>query len=325
MVAILYDTCHTAHMSETTYKKKLSLTGVAAQIVTIGLLFVFWRLGQKWVVIPAALILIFLLYFLPKVITRVEAKFHKKALMLLSTGKASEVPAYASRQLLLSLFGASAPIDAKLGLAYAQIGFYEGALECLNHAIPYAPAIELPALQAAYVKSLFVTGDPARAEAEGRQMLQKGSARIPEVLVIIARARISQGKMGPETMAFIDEAEKLSTDGDVLMMIRLTRIELQLIHGKKSDELPGDADSSQPFLRVWIQLVRGKLREKRGNPGDALKAYAKAIKFGKDDRCWFAELARGRLESLSKGIVPEDNDTNSQLDDAVRRKKKRRR
>lgn len=307
------------------YKKKMSLTGVAAQIITIGLLFIFWRLGQKWVVVPAALVLIFLFFFLPRVISRMEEKFHRKSLMLLATGKASEVPAYASRQILLSLFGASAPIDAKLGLAFSQMGEYEAALECLNQAIPFAPPSEMPALQAAYIKSLFVTGDPARAEAEGRQMLDKGGARLPEVLVIIARARLSLGKTGPETMSYIEEAESLSTSGDIALMVLLCRIELQLVHGKKADDLPGDIDSAQPYLRVWIHLVRGKLREQRGKFKDALQSYAKAAELGKEDRCWFAELARTRLEALTKNNHTADTVQGQDLDDAVRRKKKRRR
>lgn len=317
-------------MTDITYKKKMSLTGVAAQIVTIGLLFVFWRLGQKWVVIPAALVLVFLFFFLPKVINALEVKFHKKALFLLATGKAHEVPAFARKQLLLSLFGASAPIDAKLGLAYSQIGEYEGALDCLQAAIPFAPRAELPALQVAYIKSLFVTGDPARAQAEAKHMLDGGGARLPEVLVMMARSAMALGKNGPPTAKLLDEATQVSTGGDVALMICLTQIELQLIYGRKPDELAADADSTQRFIRVWIQLVRGKIRESK-HVDKALSAYAKAVKEGREDRCWFAELARGRIEELSKRRDDSGQNVDALLnghtsqDEVIRRKKKRRR
>ena len=324
-------------MTDTNYKKKMSLTGVVAQLVTIGLLFVFWRLGQKWVVVPAAAILIFLFFFLPRAIARMEQRFHKKALMMLATGKAADIPAFASRQVLLSLFGASAPVDAKLGLALTQLGRFEEAIDCLAHAIPFAPAGELPALQVAYIKSLLVTGDAARAEAEGRAILRQGGVRLPEILILTVRARLGLGKTGPETAELLEEAEAQSAGGDVELMRRLTRIEYRLAHGRKPGELDADADSAQLFLRVWIHLVRGKLREHRGKHKEAMASYAKAAKIGNEDRCWFADMARHRFEVLSsksEATAPGDNtqDTpevvpveETALDDVARRKRRRRR
>ncbi|MBN2527460.1 MAG: tetratricopeptide repeat protein [Deltaproteobacteria bacterium] len=321
-------------MTENRYKKKMSLTGVVAQLVTIGLLFVFWRLGQKWVIVPAAALLVFLLVFLPKVIGKLEERFHKKALLLLATGKAADVTSLASRQVLLSLFGASAPIDAKLGLALSQLGRFEEAIDCLGNAIPYAPQSELPALQTAHVKALLVTGDTARAEAEGRQMLKEG-VRLPEVMVLVARARLGLGKGGPDTLALLEEAAAHSSGGDVALMLRLTKIETQLAYGKKPEELKSDADSSQPFLRAWLHLVRGKLREHRGKIDDALTSYAKAVKEGKEERCWFTEIARERFEMLSKkgshvaskmtSESPVSIDDATAMDDVARRKRRKRR
>ncbi|MBN2716279.1 MAG: hypothetical protein JXX14_10520 [Deltaproteobacteria bacterium] len=329
-------------MIDTNYKKKMSLTGLVAQLVTIGLLFIFWRLGQKWVVIPAAAILIFLFFFLPKAIGKLEQRFHKKALMMLSTGKAADVPPYAARQVLLSLFGASAPVDAKLGLALVQLGRFDEAVDCLAHAIPFAPTAELPGLQSAYVKSLLITGDAARAEAEGRSILKNGSVRLPEVLILTARARLGLEKTGPETAALLEEAESHVTSGDVELMRLLTQIEFQLVHRRKPSDLPNDADSTQPFMRVWIHLVRGKLREHRGKIKEALASYSKAVQQGKEERCWFADMARRRIEQLSaKADTSTDNadipshDTPSSasaasgedaaLDDVARRKRRRRR
>jgi tetratricopeptide (TPR) repeat protein len=313
----------------------MSLAGGVAQVVTIGLLFVFWRLGQKWVVVPAVAAMIFLFFFLPRVIARLEQRFHKKALMMLATGKAAEVPSYASRQVLLSLFGASAPVDAKLGLALTQLGRFEEAIECLSNAIPFAPRTELPALQAAYVKSLLVTGDVAAAETVGMQMLKHGVTRLPEVLVMVARAKLAQGKTGPETGALLEEAATMDSGGDTAMMCQLTQIELQLAHRRKPVELSGEADSTQPFVNVWIHLVRGLLREQRGKIPEALSSYGKAIRKGKEDRCIFAELARNRFESLSKkhnlvktqSVEPNissPSDANA-LDDVSRRKRRKRR
>ena len=161
------------------------------------------------------------------------------------------------------------------------------------------------------------------------------------MLILTARARLGLGKTGPETNELIEEAATQSASGDIDLMLKLTQIELNLSHGRKPDELDNDADSTQPFLRAWIHLVRGQLRENRGKTKDAMASYAQAIKIGKDERCWFADMARKRLELLSASAKPnnvsprasraaqQDDDSNAaentSLDDVSRRKRKRRR
>ncbi len=92
--------------------------------------------------------------------------------------------------------------------------------------------------------------------------------------------------------------------------------------------MPDGADSTQRFIRTWIHLVRGLLREKRGDPRAAARSYAKAVREGKEDRCWFANAAHGRIEHLERtaGPIGEDEpETTGDIDPAMRRKKKKRR
>jgi tetratricopeptide (TPR) repeat protein len=314
------------HKAETDWGRfQLTAGKVVAPLVTVALLIVFWRLNQKWIIAPAAVFLLFYYLFLPRLVRARARRFHRDALRLLTSGKAAEVPGLAKRNLLLQLFGPSAPIDAKLGLAYAQLGEWASALPCLDNATPDAPPAEKPALRSALIKALVATGDPARAEAEALALVQSGT-RLPETLALAARARIGLGKVDHRTTALLDEAASLDPPDDVRLMIDLTRIEAGLATGRKTDDIPEGADSEQRLLRVWIQLVRGRLREKRGNAEGAVESYARAVKEGKPERCWFADLAHERLERLGRLVEQAGTaDTESTRDSAVRRKRKKRR
>ncbi|MBN2803508.1 MAG: hypothetical protein JXR91_10460 [Deltaproteobacteria bacterium] len=291
------------------YKKKLSFSNVTAQIITIGLLFLFWQMGQKWVVVPASIILIFLLFFMPKIVARSEIRFHKKALKLLSTGKAAEVLGLARKQIILSVFGDSAPVDAKMGLAYAQIGNFYEASQYLENAIASAPQSELIVLKTAYIKSLFVTGEPAKAEKESKSIMDSFGIRLPEILIIRARARLASGRRDEETKGFLDEAAQMSMSKDEELMLKLTQIEFNMSIGKKAEDVPFDADSTQLFLRVWKNMVLGIQRERKGDIEKALSAYVKAEKEGRDERCWFADIAHMRIEAISAKNAQNNNNS----------------
>jgi len=241
--------------------------------------------------------------------------------MLLTTGKAREVPALVKRSIVLQLFAPRAPIDAKLGLAYIQCDAYDLALSCFESAIPEASPSERPALQAGLVKALFVTGDLARAEAEGRALLDKVT-RLPEVLAIVARARVGLGKTGDETRKLLDEAAELSRTDDISLMVSLTRIEAALASGRKPGKLPEGADSKQQFLRAWIHLVRGLLRRERNDGDKAKKSFEKASELLPNS--FVFAVAREALEEMGS-TGPAKETAAPGRDPAVRRKHKRRR
>lgn len=303
---------------------QLTAGKIVAPLVTVALLIVFWRLDQKWIIAPAAVFLLFYYLLLPRLVRARARRFHHDALRLLALGKATEVPALARRNLLLQLFGPGAPIDAKLGLAYAQTGDWAAAATHLDNAVDDAPPSERPALRAALVKALLVTGDPARAEAEAVALLDSGM-RLSETLALAARARVGLKKVDDETARLLDEAGRLDPPADVRLMIALTRIEAALATGRKADDLPEGADSEQRFVRVWVHLVRGKLREQRGNREGAVESFARAVKEGMPERCWFADLAHAELERLGHSLEAPPAGTPGGRDPAVERKRKKRR
>ena len=306
-------------------KVRISTGGIISPLIILALLIVFWRLGQKWIVAPVIVFLLFYYLVLPKIVRSKAKKFHREALQLLATGKSAAVPDLAKKQLLLQLFGPTGPIDAKLGLAYSQIGDHEQAVNCLLNALPGAPESERPALQAALTKALFVSGDLARAQAEGRALLRSG-LELPEIMVLVARSRVGLNKVDTDTFDYLDRAESSSPSDDVQLMIDLTRIEAALATGRKPRDVPDGADSTQQFMRVWIHLVRGFLREKRGDPEAATRSYAKAVREGKEERCWFANVAHGRIEHLGRTAgLTDELISDSEIDPAMRRKKKKRR
>jgi tetratricopeptide (TPR) repeat protein len=246
---------------------------------------------------PIIAFLIFYYFVIPRLVASKTAWFHKEALKLLSTGRASEIPGLVRRRIVLQLFGPRGPLDAKLGLAHAALGDYARAGPCFERAIPWASSEEKVALQIGLTKALFVNGELARAEAEGRVVLDRGT-RLPELLVVVARSRVGLGKNDDMTKNLLDEAERLSPNSDVKLMIELTRIESALATGRTPRQMPPNADSSQRFLRAWIQMVRGKLREYRQDAETAAASYSGALQTG---GCGFVLAeARKHLEDLGR-------------------------
>jgi hypothetical protein len=106
-------------------------------------------------------------------------------------------------------------------------------------------------------------------------------------------------------------------------MILLTRIEAALAAGRKPPELPDSSDSSRKLLRSWIHLVRGLLRENRGDTQKAKQSFEKAAAILPSTFIFAA--ATIRLEALSKDAATDMGASHDNVDAALRRKKKKRR
>jgi tetratricopeptide (TPR) repeat protein len=276
---------------------QFSIGKAAVSLVFLGALFACWRSGLKWVAAP--IVALFVLYYLlmPKIVASRLQRFRKEALKLFAEGRAGEIPGLAKRNFTIRMFGPSGPLDAKLALAYVAQGDYPKALPCFENAMLSAPPQEKAALQIGLAKSLFVTGDLARAEELGRSALDAG-IKLPELLAVVARSRVGLGKNDDATRELLNEAERLSPNGDERMMIELTRIETAIATGRSPKQMPENADSSQRFLRSWIHLVRGKLRERRNDIEEAEASYKNAAQTG---GCGFAVAeARECLEKLER-------------------------
>ncbi|MCP4606858.1 MAG: hypothetical protein GY847_41180 [Proteobacteria bacterium] len=290
-------------------------------LVSIVFLFVCWRLGLKWLTVPIILFLIFYYFIGPKLIRVRTEQFHKEALKLLTTDRATEVVRLVRRSILLQLLGPRGPLDAKLGLAYTASGDFVKAVPCLESAIPTAATEEKTALQIGLVKALFVSGELARAEVQGRTVLDKG-IELPELLATVARCRVGLGKNDDMTRDFLNKAEHLSPSPDVQTMIDLTRIEMALATGRKPGQIPQEADSSQKFVRAWIHLVRGLLRDHRGDSDAANESYSHAVQISGGG--FVAAVAREHQTGRESDVNQVADDT-IRRDPAIRRKKRKRR
>jgi hypothetical protein len=165
--------------------------------------------------------LLLLYYFvLPKLVENRLKRFRRDALQLFTSNRAREVPGLVRRNIVLQLFGPRGPLDAQLGLAYVYCGEFARAVPCLESAVRRARSEEKITLQVGLTKALFMTGDLQRAESAGRAVLDHGT-RLPELLAIVARARIGLGKIDQQTTAYLDEAATLSPSHDVSAMIDL--------------------------------------------------------------------------------------------------------
>lgn len=306
---------------QTQRKARISPAKIVIPLVTLGILFILWRYHIKWPTVPIIAFLIAFYFILPKLVRRRLDKFNRKAILLLTGGKAAEVRKLVTRSIFLQLFGPSGPLEAKLGLAYAQCGEHEQAVGCFENAIPGASPSERPALQAGLVKSLFVIGDLARAEAEGYSVLRL--TRLPETLAIVARARVGLGKNDDETRRLLDEAETLNPSPDIALMIALTRIESALESGRKPGDIPQSADSGQPFVRAWIHLVRGRLREHRGDTEKSRKSFMKA--FDLMPRGFVGNEAEKHIERFLPKGEKSDDAPSAGRDPAIKRKRRKRR
>jgi hypothetical protein len=100
-------------------------------------------------------------------------------------------------------------------------------------------------------------------------------------------------------------------------MIDLARIEMNLLTGRKPGDLPENADSPQRFVRAWIHVVRGLLREHRGDEEGAKKSYSKAIK-GDSHQGFVSATARRYLDPKKQPVRDQPD-----RDPAVERKKRK--
>lgn len=278
--------------------KRIMVRGLIAPVVSLAALFAAWRLGCKWLMVPIAALVIVYYFFLPRLVRSREARFHKQALRLLATGKATAVPELARRQIVLQLFGSSGPIDAVLGLAYAQTERWASAAAHLGPALAAATGPDQAMLGANLTKALFATGELERAKDEGMRLIESG-LKLPETLVLVARAFVGLGRVNDLVESLLDEAESLSPSEDVRTMIELTRIEARLATGRKLPSLDENADSGQRFVRAWIHFVRGRLREHRGDRDGAAASYGKAEREAGEDVPVFSSLAHARLGVLA--------------------------
>src|SRR4030042_851550 len=112
-------------------------------------------------------------------------------------------------------------------------------------------------LGANLTRALFAIGELDRAKDEGMRLIETG-LRLPETLVLVARAFVGLGRANDLAESLLDEAESLSPSEDVRTMIELTRIEARLATGRRVPPLAENADSGQRFGRAWIHFVRGR-------------------------------------------------------------------
>jgi hypothetical protein len=282
--------------------RRLTTWGIILPVASLAALLAAWHFDHLGLMIPIAVAAILAYALLPRLVRAREARFQKEALRLLATGRAAAVPELARRQLVLQLFGASGPVDAVLGLAHAQAERWPDAAAHLEPAVAAAAPAELPALRANLTKALFAIGDLARAREEGTALLETGP-RLPETLALVARAAVGLGAADARVAALLDEAEAGAPSADVRTMIALTRVEAQLVAGRRAPELPESADSGQRLVRAWIHFARGRLRERRGDADGAAASYAKSAREAGEDVPLFAALAHARLGALA-GAAP---------------------
>lgn len=285
----------------------------------------FWRMGRWWIVVPVVGFLAFYYMVFPRLVRFFEDRFDRNALVMLTTGRAAEIPGLCRKNIFLQLFGKRNRLDAKLGLAYAQTGDFTLAIPCFQHALTVVPEEELPVIQSGLAKALMVHGDFPRAEIQGMRVLDWG-IRLPELMVVVARCRVGLGRIDQGTEKLLAEAEHLSPNEDVALMIALTRIEAALATGRKPGLIPEGADSPQRFLRAWIHMVRGLLRERAGKGEEAAKSFSMAL--GLCDERFIAQIVSNRtaLRSNTESEEPLDSVSGGgSVDPAIRRKKRKRR
>lgn len=304
-------------------RRKTPLTRFFLPLISIGILVYLWRYNLKWGTIPVVVFVIFYYWLLPKVSRSMTLRFNRKAILLLTRGKAAEVPNLVRRNFLFQLIAPKGVLDAKLALAYLECEQFPLALRCFEASVPYADGAERPALLHGLVKALFATGDFAKAEIEAKEVM-RNITKLPELLAIAARCRVGLGKVDDETRRLLDEADALSPSEDVRLMTVLTRIEGALLEGRTPPQLPEGADSSRKLLRGWIHLVRGLLRERRGDTEKAAHSFTQAREI-LPNTFVFAEATR-RLTVVAQKAAPNAPGADNGLkDDALRRKKRKRR
>ena len=82
--------------------------------------------------LPIIAFLLIYYFAIPRIVASRTARFHREALKLLSTGRASDIPNLVRRSFILQLLGPRGPLDAKLAMAYSAIGDFQKALPWLG-------------------------------------------------------------------------------------------------------------------------------------------------------------------------------------------------
>jgi tetratricopeptide (TPR) repeat protein len=283
--------------------KKITFLKIIISPICLVLIYLLWKHNYTLGAVPIIGFLIFYYTMLPGIARTAARQFNRQSILLLTRGRAAEVPALVKKSFFFRLTAPIGLIDSKLALAYLALEQYEAALACFEKALPYADVAERPTLMLGWVKSLFATGDLRRAEAEGQNIIDRFT-KLPELLAIVARSRLGLGKNDDGTKRMLDEAETLSPGDDVRLMIELTRIESAAAAGRKIPSLDDDADSNRKLVRAWIHLVRGILREKKGDLKKARQSFEKAKT---EMPCGFvASEAEHRLAALEKGSLEKD-------------------
>ncbi len=255
--------------------RKITILKILISPLCFLLIYFLWKHNLTLWTIPVAAFLVFYYAMVPGMARAAARRFNRQAVLLLTRGRAAEVQALVRNSFFFRLTAPLGLIDAKLALAYLAMEEYEAALTCFDRALPYADPSERPTLMVGRVKALFATGDFKKAEIEGENITDR-IAKLPELLVMVARSRIGQGRNDDAAKYLLDEAETLSPTEDVRLMIALSRIESALLGGRKVPPLPDDADSNRKIVRAWIHLVRGLLREKKGDLKKAAQSFEKA-------------------------------------------------
>jgi tetratricopeptide (TPR) repeat protein len=232
---------------------RLTVSRALVPLVSLGIIFLLWRSGNRWVTIPVLILLLLYYFALPKLVENRLKHFRRDALQLFTSNRANEVPGLVRRNIVLQLFGSPGPLDAQLGLAYVYCGEFARAVPCLESAVHRALPEEKITLQVGLTKALFMTGDLQRAELAGRAVLDHGT-RLPELLALVARARIGLGKIDQQTTAYLDEAATLSTSHDVSAMITLGYEECKA--RKKLEQSGGDTGKIGTALSAQKSAAR---------------------------------------------------------------------
>jgi hypothetical protein len=236
---------------------KLTVSRALVPLVSLGLIFLFWRSGYRWITIPVLALLLCYYFVLPKLVQTRLNRFRREAIALLTSDRAGEVPGLVRRNIVLQLLGPRGPLDAQLGLSYVHCADFARAVPCLESAVRQALPEEKTTLKVGLTKALFMTGDLERAELEGCSVLDQGT-RLPELLAIVARSRIGLGKVDTKTMAYLEEALKLSPSNDVKSMIDLAYEEAA---ARKYVEQPLD-DQGKTEKKLFAQKPGSRRRGK---------------------------------------------------------------
>lgn len=294
----------------------LSAGRIALPLLSLVAMFIAWQSGHRWAAFVLFGLILMAIVTIPRIVRRKLEIFDKQAMRLLATGRSGEVEALAKSNVFLAMFGARGCLDGKVGLAMLETGRYAQAAWRLSSALPCASGPAILPLKAGLCKAYLLTNQPAHAEAQAAALSNTGVA-LPEVQAVRAVAAFLLGKhdvAGDHAKG----ARTLSHSADVGLMLDLLDIELALARGREM-ELAQGADSSQPYLRAWIHLVRGKLRHLKGKTAQAQASFAKAAEL---DKGGFVGAAARRM--LERPAEAEANPVGTAGRDPLVARKKRR-